>query len=33
MVKKILSAKDSELDQMQLKINAFEDESMHAYMS
>ena len=31
MVKKISSAKDLELDQMQLKVKAFEGESMHAY--
>ena len=32
MVKKISSAKDLELDQMQLKVKAFEGESMHACM-
>ena len=30
MVRKISSAKDLELDQMQLKLHVFEGESMHA---
>ena len=32
MVKKISSAKDLELDQIQLKVKAFEGESVHACM-
>ena len=32
MVKKISSAKDLELDHMQLKVKAFEGRSMHACM-
>ena len=32
MVKKTSSAKDLELDQMQLKVKSFEGESMHACM-
>ena len=32
MVRKISSAKDLELDQMQLKFKMFEGESMHACM-
>ena len=32
MVKKISGAKDLELDQMQLRVKAFESESMHVCM-